>query len=343
MATKATIAILKRSLELETKAEGRAKCKYKGCSEETLETSKEGYCIFHDRDDNKNAKEFQKKLRQKIKSEDYDFNGYYFIGTTDFSDHLFLKNVSFEEAHFMGDVSFKKAKFKGDVVFGDALFSGKADFWGAQFSAKTYFWRTRFSHGALFRLAQFSKYAHFHSAAFNGDANFMTSEFLEDANFENAFFFEDAFFLGSKFFGKAVFKDVLIHDRAHFEESRFYQEVDFGSLDLGIIRFADSNIDSIDLSRATWSGDLKNIYEKDAEENKDDNETVVFLESYRDYKDAEQVYRKVKISYTRIGNYDLAGKFYYREMECKRKQIRFEKVNTFKKLGKHILCNVLRF
>lgn len=366
-------------------------CTYDGCDEEALKTSKDGHCIFHERDEHKDTEEFQKCLQAKLKNQDYQFQGYFFVGKILFSENVFLKDVDFSKAHFSGDVHFEKTQFSGKAFFNgakfhgraiflgarflregqaqfrDVVFSGDALFSGAKFSGEALFWSAKFLRDAVFWHAGFSEHVLFLDATFSGEgrSDFRDVTFSGTADFSSAKFMGDVLFWQSKFSGNVIFKstrfsgdgrvdfqdvtfsgDALFHSakfsgdvlfegatfskEANFESANFWGEVDFGTLDLGTLRLAGSNIDAVDLTDAQWSSDFKNVYEKTAK-------------GIEDYEKAEEVYRKVKINYHRTGNYNNGAEFYYREMESRRKQIGFKNVSIINEFFQHFGHNFLRF
>ena len=365
-------------------------CTYEGCNEEALKVSKEGFCLFHERDENKDKEEFERLLQLKLQRQDYNFRGYTFVGKSVFRDYVFSQDVDFHRARFFEDADFEKVQFLGKAVFNgakffrraiflgakfsaegkaefrqvtfesDALFSGveffgEALFWQAEFLNEALFWHTKFFNRALFldarfqggkkvdfRGAVFAEEALFTGVELSMDALFCEGKFLEKAifkdikflrgskaDFQKAAFAKETLFKGATFSGDALFQNAAFSQNIDFEGTRFFREINFGSTDLGIVRLAESNIDTQDLTNAKWSSDFKNVYEKTAE-------------TIEDLRKAEEIYRKVKISYHRTGDYDLGAAFYYREMETKRKQVRFEKTNPFMKLLRGIGFNFLR-
>ena len=307
-------------------------------------------------------------FRDYVFTKDADFHKALFSGDVDFEKTQFVGRAVFNEATFSGRALFLGAKFSGDerVDFREAVFSEKALFSGAEFSGEALFWQTVFHSDALFwhasflgkalfldarfegegkidfRGATFSGEALFTGAAFSNDVYFSEGRFMEKAifkgvkfsgegkaDFQKTTFSKDALFQGAKFSGGAHFKRALFSADADFEEARFVGEINFGAIDLGTLHLAESNVDTLDLTNAQWSKDFKNTYERGAE-------------SIEDYKRAEEIYRKVKISYHRTGDYNLGAEFYYREMESRRKQLPFEKINFLTKFLKGVGYNFLR-
>ena len=358
----------------------KKQCAYEGCEEDILETSKEGYCIFHERDDNKDKEEFQRNLDLKLKNEDYDFENYFFVGLINFSNFTFPEEANFASTHFSGGVDFRNAKFykkaffarakflgeenviferveffgesvftnakfEGDVIFSNATFSAGTTFLNSKFSGKADFSEAKFSREADFRGIICIEHTYFSRSTFLQEANFEFSKFLGPADFVQVKFDKAAKFRNSEFSDIAFFNYTRVRSKANFEGARFLRAIYFQQIELGTVQLANTNIESVNLTNVEWASNYKNTYEKSAEKRKIHKHVKKFdrLEIMQIYKIAEQVYRKVKTSYHRTGNYDLAGEFYYREMECKRKQIRFQDTNILGKLFRRVGYNFLRF
>lgn len=131
----------------------KSKCAYPGCKSEPLESSKEGYCIFHAKAEEKDIKKFRKALKRYIKhiidekEMNYNFRGFIFLGAIHFKrdfEVTVFKNADFTAAEFQGTVSFKGAQFRG-----------KTSFRRAEFQGGVYFWEAEFHEGANFRRAEF--------------------------------------------------------------------------------------------------------------------------------------------------------------------------------------------
>ena len=107
--------------------------------------SQNGFCIFHEESDLKDASSFRERIQQKLDKGDYDFSGYCFPNQTGFQSTTFSGKVSFAESSFAGNVSFCEASFTDDVSFVDARFAGDLSFEKAQFQgARADFTRAKF-------------------------------------------------------------------------------------------------------------------------------------------------------------------------------------------------------
>ena len=75
--------------------------------------------------------------------------------------------------------------------------------------------------------------------------------------------------------------------------------------------FHGSNIERVDLTDSKWAKRNFVIWEEYQSE----------LSS--NWNELEGIYRRLKQSYQKFGDNSTSSEFYYREMECKRKQMRF--------------------
>lgn len=188
-------------------------CQYKSqldpdykCNETPLETSPEGYCIFHDRNPDKDEKEFKSKLIEQLEghggNDRFSFVGYCFSKGWGAWGKVLEEDVDFREAEFQRIADFRSVKFQGNALFWDAKFKGGASFWGAEFQ------------GALFRGAEFLGGALFWDAAFQGNADFTAVEFQGNVDFRNVKF------QGSTGFGTAKFNATVSFRNARFTRPR---------------------------------------------------------------------------------------------------------------------------
>jgi hypothetical protein len=103
----------------------------------------------------------------------------------------------------------------------------------------------------------------------------------------------------------------------HISKGIFFDNVFFGDyvrIKANLTRsyFQGSNIEIVDLTDSEW--ELK------------DNNSIIIWEDYKkelNCRELEGIYRRLKQSYQRHGNYSTSGKFYYREMDLHGEQLRF--------------------
>jgi len=103
--------------------------------------------------------------------------------------------------------------------------------------------------------------------------------------------------------------------------------------------FANSNVERVDMTDSIWiRKDDKTkktfpvFYKKFKSKLGLSKPSIIIYEEYQgelksNWKELEGIYRRLKQSYQKYGDSETAGKFYYQEMECKRKQLKwFENV-----------------
>ncbi|CAD6494233.1 MAG: Pentapeptide repeats (9 copies) [Candidatus Argoarchaeum ethanivorans] len=301
------------------------KCQYKHpwnedyvCSEEALPDSKEHFCIFHEQRKDKDVGEFHEKINEKIAQEDFNFTGYFF------PDGVSFRNIEFTE-----EADFEDATFTKLADFRSAIFTKLADFSSTIFKEKAYFWSAIFTKVAIFEEATFKEKAYFMGAIFKEKADFWGATFKEKADFEDATFTKLAIFGYATFKEEAIFGYATFSGITYFRNLRFKKELSFEytffsestqirlhpKCNLSKASFNGSNCDRVDFSGSKWSADNKGeiIIFEEKEGIKHHNERVI------DYQATEEIYRRLKQSHQRFGDHARAGKFYYREMESRRK------------------------
>ena len=270
----------------------------KQCPERTWTGSKR-YCIFHDSSKEKDIGLFEKKLEEKFDKKDYNFQGYYFPEKMDFSSREFRKTAYFNGATFQ-DVSFSKTTFH-DVEF------KKASFQNAYFNGATL-------HSASFREATFK------NAFFRG-VNFENVSF-RGVIFENAFFNEATFQYIS--FNRAIFEGNVEFKPEKVEQlnlkNTIFRSRGHISADLANTKFHGAELENVTFINCNWPEKLHEEIYMDVED--------------LNFKDLEAIYRNLKQNMQRHGDYSIAGEFYYREMEMRRKKY---KPYELKGLGQNVL------
>jgi len=266
-----------------------------------------------------------------------------FSGDTDFNRALFSGDADFDEAKFSGDTGFGEAKFSGKANFNNAIFLGKAGFFLDVFFGEANFIEAIFSGNAYFRGATFLEEAGFNSAKFSGKADFFFAIFLGEADFFSAKFSGKADFNNAIFSGEANFscaelsgKFVFIFNKSEtiiFKGTYFSDNVRIKA-DVSKCSFANSNIERVDMTDSIWMRDddkPKNSVSAFIKKVKNkvglpDTSIIIWEEQQGELKDnwkeLEGIYRRLKQSYQKYGDNSTAGKLYYQEMECKRKQLK---------------------
>ncbi len=242
------------------------------------------------------------------------FRGITFLKKADFEKAAFREIANFEGAKFLEEVGFESATFT-DAYFWNAKFSGDADFWHAKFSRVAGFKFAEFSGKANFEGAIFNERADFRDAKFTGDSEFVVATFIKEANFLKAEFTEKADFESVKFFGLTDFIDVHFGGEVSFVGAFFSDSTRIRALTgsaLSRASFRASNCERVDFLGSSWSADGTEIVIFEEREGIKRGDEWAFSE-------LEEIYRRLKQSHQRFGDHDLAGKFYYREMESRRK------------------------
>lgn len=249
------------------------KCRYKGCNEEALPDSPDGYCIFHEDIENKDVKRCMELFYEKLKRGERKFDGYV------------LKDIDFTKAgikNIKQKITFIGAKFYGTTYLRDITFE-KADFSDAKFEGINFlnakFKEANFMH-VKFVLISCQK-TEFKEANFIGAnielANFSETKF-EKVDFSEAIFdsvsfskvdFEEAHFMGVKCdsvrFSKAKFREVFFtgatfrwvdFSETNFEVADFtganFQEAYFTKARFGEVYFVEANFGEADFTRAKF-------------------------------------------------------------------------------------------
>jgi len=288
---------------------------------------------------------------------DISFKKTTFRKGADFFNTTFLQSADFEECSFLGDVFFKGAVFRDTANFSYSHFKMRSRFGGSAFYGEVTFSEADFLGEIDMVDTHFFDSVKIESILFPGPANFMGSIFEKDVIFNTVTFGEAAEFWKTRFFGNAQFIDTVFENEWNFEDVLFFNDANFlnieakrmgnfkncvfrgftqirpggnvglilwGSsflnkgkikLDGRISRFVDAEISDIDFSESLWPEDYVIMDEIELfSDHTGENEQLQLF-------DVEKVYRNLKMSMNRCGNYAEAGEFYYRENECKRKRI----------------------
>ena len=275
-----------------------------------------------------------------------NFSGAEFSGETYFSNSQFFGKVYFRSTKFLNFITFDSADFLSESVvdFYDAEFSEYVDFKRSNFFGKVKFNHAKFSEEISFietifhenfdkvdfEKTKFLKKVEFNKAMFLRDANFNKCTFFEDAVFDEAKFLKTVTFIKGKFSGRTSFKHTEFFNIVDFSDSILAGKTDFNptksemvffnntffleyvkiKANLTQCNFYDSNIENVDLTGSSWAiNNKKNI--------------IIFeeWEGRLSWKELEDIYRHLKQSHQKHGDYSLAGEFYYKEMECRGKQL----------------------
>ena len=277
-----------------------------------------------------------------------------FSGNVDFRVTKFLKEANFRYSKFSGNVYFLGTKFSRNAEFLNTQFLKEANFYNAKFSGSIDFEETKFLNEANFRESTFSEEANFYNAKFSSNTNFLKAEFSGNANFLKAEFIGNAEFRVTKFLNEANFRDSTFSKEANFYNAKFSGKFEFFpeksetiifentyfsdniriKTDMSKCSFANSNIERVDMTDSIWIRDddkpkksFSAFYERIRNKVGLPKTSIIICEDYQgelssNWKELEGIYRRLKQSYQKFGDTSTAGKFYYQEMECKRKQLK---------------------
>ena len=250
----------------------------------------------------------------------------------DFFGTEFSRHANFDNAEFIGNAKFCKAEFTGNANFCKAEFTGNANFYNAEFTGNANFYNAEFTGNAEFWKAEFTGNANFWKAEFTGNAEFNETKFLKEANFRETKFSGNANFYNAKLTGK--FEFIPEQSKTIIFENTYFSDNIRIKTDLSKCSFANSNIERVDMTDSIWIRDddkPKNSFSSFFEWFKSKvglSETPIIIwegckgELSSNWKKLEGIYRRLKQSYQKFGDTSTAGKFYYQEMECKRKQLK---------------------
>ncbi len=319
------------------------------CSRNSIPTSE--YCEFHDSTYlNQSTKShlqelFEKEVNKTIENQEdlycigyilpaINIDGKNFPKNIYFAETKFLENSSFTNCEFCGKADFSRCKFEGNVSFTGSLFKSEvkfsqtrilgsiATFQNITYEAKADF-KAIITNNILFTMSNFNQVL-FIGAIFNGYANFWNSNFNGKCDFSLARFNEKVNFFGSTFRNESNFEQVDFNNFANFRRILFENQkeiffntnlanVSFLETDITRIRFGNNtsfNNNKTKESRFSRNNKYKIVDEKMLE-TKDDPEL--------DLEGVMDVYRNLRDNYDYQLRYDIAGEFFVREMEIKRK------------------------
>ena len=263
-------------------------CAYAGCERKTLKTSRDGYCIFHTKAEEKDLKEFDEALRDyieeiKTKDLDYNFRGFIFVGDINFRKYFKLnvfRDIYFGATEFRGDVHFEGVKFQEDAHFREAEFHGDGGFQGAEFHGDAYFERVEF-HGVVY---------------------FQRAEFQKAATFVDVGFYESAFFSGAEFQGRTWISPKLIKKS---------------------ISFVLANLENVSLTPLNLNKNACIYFTRarlrNTEIRREDIENHIAQEKQKKLSEAKEVYLLLKNNFHSLGRYNDESWAFKKEKDMERK------------------------
>lgn len=255
------------------------------------------------------------------------------FGVCNFSSIDVKGDLNFSNVEIGGPVNFVEAKTQKNLSFQHAKIDGKADFRGIIVNGDAYFdsflkdKKFEAKKEAYFDALNVKKDLHVNGAIFNekvgfkginitGNSNFSQTKFLKNVDFSNATFEGETEFEKTIFKDKVNFKNASFLFRAIFAglnpfnasfENAWLKNVVFNECDLTKVRFKHVIFDNCELSTSR-------LPEKILEHIEYDNNRNEELKSISD------TYKRIKKALQQEGEYDLAGKFYIKEMDTKKEE-----------------------
>jgi len=345
------------------------RCQYNRCKREAISGSK--YCVCHEKNDYKyiipKFNEEIEKIMENKEAEAYDFRGFYFPKKFNFEviykyleNRKFTKKVNFTNCIFVEKANFILTKFTEGVDFSNSVFEKAGDFYRAQFEKLVNFHRVHFKEMADFTYSK--------SIGKNLVADFTMACFKGSANFRFAIFNGEISFYMAVFNQKLSLTAIEGNARLDFRITKFpdHTKISRGT-NLKNAVFALANTEVVDFDDAKWpenkiliEEEIKKNIDSESIKSEEELESKVITKKvtgefrtnvefhpiflfYSEggkrriikWKDVSSIYRRLKQSHQKYGHYDVAGEFFYREMECKKNAL-IEKgslLDSFKSLG----------
>lgn len=285
-------------------SEEKSECIYLDCKIKPFESSKDGYCIFHAKQEGKDLREFHLALENhmyEIRTKDlpYNFRNFIFVGDTNFRSLFNLtvsKDIDFGEAEFYGNVNFAGVKFKKNFLCREAEFHGDCFFIGAKFYGETYFERT----------------------GFHGKTWFMTAKFHEAVYFMRTRFCRDVRFEGAEFRGRAFISPEFMKEKVFFTRATL----------------ENISLTPLNLDRDAWI-DFGEARLRNTQIRREDIKDHIIQEQEKDFSKAKEIYLLLKNNFHTIGRYDDESWAFIKEKEMERKSFwHFRKEHKKEDLGK---------
>jgi len=209
-------------------------------------------------------------------------------GAASFCRTVFRKNSQFVRVIFFGLSDFSHVTFEQAARFQAVSFRRRVTFSWAQFDAEAYFVRTSF-----YELGNFA------GSIFNKAVDFSRTAWRSFANFSHTVFYGDVLFIGER--DELIFAGCKITFRPTLHVS---SRVLFQYADLRQCRFHDTDCRYVEFRHSTWPrrGDHLIAFDEIAEP---------LVERAR--AELEHLYRTIKQSYERQGDYERAGDFHFGE------------------------------
>ena len=188
------------------------------------------YCVLHAPDRGKRV-DFDKAVQQKLRKNDFNFQGVRFSDEVSFSNVTFAFRANFRSATFSEKADFSGATFIEEADFGGATFGAVANFSAAIFRVATYFRSSAFIGTGNFRSTVFKGPAYFGSASFSAGVHFTGATFNAVASFKSVTFGARATFFGVVFSAETNFKSASFSAETNFRSTKFSANASFKGVD----------------------------------------------------------------------------------------------------------------
>ena len=295
----------------------RLECAYHLCSRKPLESSKDEYCIFHARTEEKDARGFDTALKSYIseiteKHLDYNFRGFVFVD--DFiSQEYFPASKFFPEYVGVKMANFRKAEFHKDAIFEETIFEGRTSFLETKFHGEADFEEALFQGEINFRKANFRQEAYFLRAQFEETANFKETKFHGEAAFSGAEFWAYTTFLGAEVEKSLDFNGVEFHKRASISPKFIKGKVLFVAAVLDNISLISLNLDKDALI------DFTDARLRNTEMKREEIESHIIQKHEGNFLKAKEIYLLLKNNFHSLGRYDEESWAFKKEKDMERK------------------------
>ncbi len=275
--------------------EGGPPCSHKAASGKR-------FCPSHDPQATPEARLAQQK--ELIAQRDFSWSGFAIPKTLDLSN-LELGELDFSQTIMLGDLLLDHSRIQ-NLNLNRALVNGELKLSHS----------TIHEHLALEGFVVQGKvdFSHTHF----GSADLSLSHFNSVVDFSYATFLERSIFAITIFEDFADFSYTVFEAEAHFQGTIFMKKALFYRSHLGRMSFANTEMEEVSLAGADIREVVFNgaVFPKDSRLVEERN--AVYPE---DYTRAEGVYRAIKQNLQSTGDYESAGRFFVREMECRRRQL----------------------
>jgi uncharacterized protein YjbI with pentapeptide repeats len=271
-------------------------------------------CILHHHDAKKDAHRCAQAVEQKKKNGDFNFSGVWIscpvsfcgaIENPDFSYATFDSETGFVRASFSGRARFFRATFRDEVDFNTAAFQDDADFFLTRFRKAARFVSVHFTGKVDFSQARFGAIADLSKAVFGNNAEFSKTVFAGIANFSESTFVEEAAFcwLSASEDTEGKVTDRKVHLDFGHVRFRNPDKILFRDVDMSDVSILGTDLSKVYFINATWPRKLR-----------DEREATAAT-----FPLVENLCRQLKQNYDAQSHYLEAGRFYYGEMEMRRK------------------------